>query len=253
MAGESLSAHAVSNVPQLGGGITGAWNEGLGVRAEWQTHHITTVACEGVGLLAGFDIPQCTGEQKFSISYAYAKHIFIHILKQSIKQCIIVFNQCIYSCWPTHHVVSPELVTIWLSLRKRQQDKYPAEERGQILRELSHFINNLDSSDSWLVTWPWGKKLDKAHVDLGSLFKTKENLFALRSSHVSIEALKYKYSDYCYNGDKRSGDNFSPVIWRANRHLRDELIFVSVRMKYLPVCPGSSLVTLTLPSRVFRL
>lgn len=25
----------------------------------------------------------------------------------------------------THQVVSPELVTIWLSSRKRQQDKYP--------------------------------------------------------------------------------------------------------------------------------
>lgn len=29
----------------------------------------------------------------------------------------------------THQVVSPELVTIWLSSRKRQQDKYPKNKR----------------------------------------------------------------------------------------------------------------------------
>lgn len=34
MAGETLSTHAVSNVPQLGGGVTGTRYEGLVVRAE---------------------------------------------------------------------------------------------------------------------------------------------------------------------------------------------------------------------------
>lgn len=83
MAGEGLSAHAVSNIPQLGGGITGTWYEGLGVWAEWQTHHITCVACEVGGLLACFDIPQCTRAQEFSINYAYTK---VYTLNRSKKK-----------------------------------------------------------------------------------------------------------------------------------------------------------------------
>lgn len=77
----------------------------------------------------------------------------------------------------THHVVSPELVTIWVSLRKRQQDKYPAEESRQILRgllvEFSQFIKNLDSSDSWLITWPLRKKADRAYAEFWDFNRTK--------------------------------------------------------------------------------
>lgn len=32
----------------------------------------------------------------------------------------------------THQVVSPELVTIWLSSRKRQQDKYPKKQSSYV-------------------------------------------------------------------------------------------------------------------------
>lgn len=138
MAGEGLSAHAVSNVPQLGGGVTGTRYEGLGVRAEWQTHHITGVACEVCGLLACFDIPQCTGESPqlvMLLQIIYFKQIkkknnaksTLSVYLPLFNIANTVFTQISEHKFSTHHVVSPELVTIWLSLRKRQQDKYPAK------------------------------------------------------------------------------------------------------------------------------
>lgn len=93
MASEGLPAHAISNVPKLGGGITGTRNEGPGVRAERQTHHITGVAREGGGLLACFDVPQCTGEQEFSNQLCLWK-IYIHFIS-NVEQHWIGFKICL--------------------------------------------------------------------------------------------------------------------------------------------------------------
>lgn len=60
VSGERLSAHAVADVPQLGGGVTGSGHEGLEVWAQGQAHHITRVAGEAGGLLACFYVPECT-------------------------------------------------------------------------------------------------------------------------------------------------------------------------------------------------
>lgn len=58
MAGERLLALAVPDVPQLGGRVARAGDEGATVRRQRQRHHVAGVAHEGGGLLAGFDVPQ---------------------------------------------------------------------------------------------------------------------------------------------------------------------------------------------------
>jgi len=59
--GERLSAHAVSDVPEFNGGVTGPRDEGPRVWSQWQTHHISTVTREQRGLLTSLDVPQSTG------------------------------------------------------------------------------------------------------------------------------------------------------------------------------------------------
>lgn len=60
VSGEGLPAHAVADVPQLGGGVAGSWDEGLVVWTERQAHHVPSVAGKGGGLLARLYVPQCT-------------------------------------------------------------------------------------------------------------------------------------------------------------------------------------------------
>lgn len=57
MASERLPAHPITDVPQLGGGVTGAGHKSPEVWAKRQAHHITCVAGEGGGLLARLDVP----------------------------------------------------------------------------------------------------------------------------------------------------------------------------------------------------
>lgn len=61
---EGLSAHAVPDVPQLGGGVAGPRHEGLVVGTQGQTHDVPRVAGEGGGLLARLDVPQRTSKKK---------------------------------------------------------------------------------------------------------------------------------------------------------------------------------------------
>ena len=62
MAGEGLPAHAVPDVPQLGGRVAGPRHEGPEVGAQGQAHHVARVAREGGRLLARLDVPQCTAQ-----------------------------------------------------------------------------------------------------------------------------------------------------------------------------------------------
>ena len=55
---EGLPAHAVPDIPQLGGRVTGPRHKGLEVRAEGQAHHVPRVARETGGHLASLDVPQ---------------------------------------------------------------------------------------------------------------------------------------------------------------------------------------------------
>lgn len=61
MARERLSAHAVPDVPQLNGGVTGSGHKGAEVWRQGQAHNVTAVARKHRGLLACLDVPQCTG------------------------------------------------------------------------------------------------------------------------------------------------------------------------------------------------
>ncbi len=61
VADECLSAHAVSDVPELNWSVTGPRDEGPGVWSQWQTHHISTVTWEQRGLLTGLHVPQSAG------------------------------------------------------------------------------------------------------------------------------------------------------------------------------------------------
>ena len=62
MAGEGLPAHAVPDVPQLGGRIARPRHEGPEVGAQGQAHHVPRVAREDGRLLARLDVPQCTAQ-----------------------------------------------------------------------------------------------------------------------------------------------------------------------------------------------
>lgn len=74
MTGKGLSAHAVSDVPEFGGGVAGSRHEAPGIRAEREAHHVSAVAREDGGLLTGLYVPQSTGETRVGpVSCGYAK------------------------------------------------------------------------------------------------------------------------------------------------------------------------------------
>lgn len=68
VASEGLSAQAIPNIPEFGGGIAGTRYKRPGIRAEGQTHHVICVACKNGGLLASLDIPQCTGKKVIELA-----------------------------------------------------------------------------------------------------------------------------------------------------------------------------------------
>lgn len=115
VSGEGLPAHAVADVPQLGGGVAGSWDEGLVVWTERQAHHVPSVAGKGGGLLARLDVPQCTARSEFMIWVSWQnKH------PSPSSSCCVRTEAGAASLY---QVVSPELVRIWLSSMKRQQDR----------------------------------------------------------------------------------------------------------------------------------
>lgn len=76
-------------------------------------------------------------------------------------------------------MVSPELVSIWLSSKKRQQDKYPGDKQRFSIREgdlypassipMSRTLNYTDTCSHWIYTaisiWLWTNK-DEWSLDI---------------------------------------------------------------------------------------
>lgn len=109
---EGLPAHAVPDVPQLDRGVAGPRHKGAEVGRQGQTHDVTAVARENRGLLTRLDVPQCTEAESAELETELLGENVFFLLH---SDCILISV--------SHHVVSPELVMIWLSSMKRQHDR----------------------------------------------------------------------------------------------------------------------------------
>lgn len=61
VSGEGLLAGPFPQVPQLGQGVAGSWDEGVHVRGQGQGHAVSNVVGEDGLLLAGLQVPQTAG------------------------------------------------------------------------------------------------------------------------------------------------------------------------------------------------
>ena len=100
-------------------GITGTWHKRSHVGGERQAHDVTRVTSERRRLLACFDVPQSTATTNAII--------FLHRIVYKRAHGLLIVTAAQHQQWNesgiTNHVMSPELVTIWLSSMKRQHDK----------------------------------------------------------------------------------------------------------------------------------
>lgn len=111
MASECLPTGSLPHVPELGAGVTGPRNEEFEVRRDGQTHAVPCVSHKHSLLLPSLDVPQSTagGEEAVTLSQKGQD--------RAAPQAPAPTVFC------PHQVVSPELVTMLLSSRKRQQDR----------------------------------------------------------------------------------------------------------------------------------
>ncbi len=107
---EGLPAHAVPDVPQFDRGVAGSRHKGAEVGRQGQTHDVAAVAGENRGLLTRLNVPQRTGAENAELRH------------RSTQENMFALRVCVWIS-VAHHVVSPELVMIWLSSMKRQHDR----------------------------------------------------------------------------------------------------------------------------------
>lgn len=110
---EGLFAGAFPQVPQLGQRVTGSRDESIHVWRQSQGHAVSNVVGEDNLLLAGLQVPETAGHNRGK--------------KRDRPGLILAVRGGKKSNHPSseraHQVVSPEAVTISLSLKKRQQDR----------------------------------------------------------------------------------------------------------------------------------
>ena len=88
--------------------VTCARNKSAHIWRKREGHDIASVACIRCALLSRFDVPKRTKKIKREVAVTWLQMFRGFLLDKS-----------------THQVMSPLLVTIWLSSRNRQQLRYP--------------------------------------------------------------------------------------------------------------------------------